>query len=170
MDLSSLTALEIPVHVLGTVLVLAIVLIIRTLLDLEMGVWVVRMLHWVPTRWLFRQKYVSLNGEWEHIWGGQVGRFALEKDRHGHHYMYQLFRWVYAGTRSQGAVFAAFGRIQGEYLIGRWYDKNDPNGYFGAFQLRIVSSAELDGTWTGHSKKNPALIQTGAWKWTKNPR
>jgi hypothetical protein len=159
--------IEIPVHVIGTITLLAIVLALRLLLDLEMGIWVVRILHRIPMRGLFRHRYVSLKGDWEHVWEGETGNYLMDTDRHGQHYMYQLFRWVYAGTRSRGKVFAAFGRIQGDYLIGRWYDKNDENGYFGAFQLRIVDGRNLKGKWIGHSKQNPALIRSGDWSWTK---
>ena len=127
--------IEIPIHLLGTVALLSAVLLLRALLDLEMGIWVVRLLHWIPTRWLFRHQYVKLKGNWDQIWGGDFGRFDKEIDRHGQHFTYQLFRWVYAGTRSQGTVFSAFGRIQGDYLIGRWYDNRDDAGYFGAGPL-----------------------------------
>ena len=162
--------IDVPIHLLGTVIILAVVLFLRALLDLEIGVWVIRLFHWVPTRWIFRHRYLELKGQWEHIWGGDVGQHIAETDRHGQHYMYQLFRWVYAGTRSNGKIFTAFGRIQGDYLIGRWYDNKDEVGYFGAFQLRIIDSDELDGTWIGHSKHtNPALIRVGTWKWTKLP-
>ncbi len=167
MNFSTPTVIEIPVHLLGTLSLLAAVLLLRLLLDLEMGVWLIRLLNHVPTRAIFRHKFVTLRGDWEHVWGGEFGRFDREKDRHGHHYMFQLFRWVYAGTRSQGRVFGVFGRIQGEYLIGRWYDDTDEAGYFGAFQLRIVDGSTLDGKWLGHSKKNPANIRSGTWTWTK---
>lgn len=160
--------IELPIHLLGTVVALAVVLVIRALLDLEVGVWVIRLMHWVPTRWIFRHRYLVLNGTWEHIWNGDTGRFQNETDRHGHHVLYQFFRWTYAGTRSNGKVFTAFGRIQGDYLIGRWYDEHDEVGYFGAFQLRIVDSKELEGTWIGHSKGNPALIRVGTWSWRKS--
>ena len=120
--------IEIPIHLLGTVALLSAVLLLRALLDLEMGIWVVRLLHWIPTRWLFRHQYVKLKGNWDQIWGGDFGRFDKEIDRHGQHFTYQLFRWVYAETRSQGAVFSAFGRIQGDFLIGRWYDNRDDAG------------------------------------------
>lgn len=162
-----LAEIEVPVHLLGTVAVLIVVLALRALLDLEMGIWIIRLFHWVPTRWIFRHRYVKLKGDWEHIWEGDVGNYAKDIDRHGQHYLYQLFRWVYAGTRSRGKVFAAFGRIQGEYLIGRWYDKKDDCGYFGAFELRIVDNSELRGRWTGHSKQDPSLIRTGDWTWNK---
>ena len=161
------THIQIPIPFLGTITLLGIVLLLRILLDLEMGIWVVRLFHWIPTRWIFRHRYVKLKGYWEQIWGGDVGRYKDKTHRHGHHYTYQFFRWVYAGTRSQGTIFSAFGRIQGDYLIGRWYDNTDEAGYFGAFQLRIVNGAELSGIWTGHSKQNPALIRSGTWKWNK---
>ena len=159
--------IEVPIHLLGTLAALAVILMIRALLDLEIGVWVIRLLHWVPTRWIFRHRHLVLNGNWEHIWSGDTGRFKSETERHGNHFMYQFFRWTYAGTRSNGKVFTAFGRIQGDYLIGHWYDNHDEVGYFGAFQLRIIDSNKLEGTWIGHSKTNPALIRIGAWEWKK---
>ena len=158
---------EIPVHLLGTLFLLLAVLTLRVLLDLEVATWLIRALHWVPTRAIFRHKYPRIDGSWEHIWDGDFGRFSKAEGRHGNHTNFQLFRWVYAATRSQGRVFTAFGRIQGDYLIGRWYDQHDDLGYFGAFQLRIVDGDSLDGIWTGHSKQNPALIRNGTWKWTK---
>jgi hypothetical protein len=160
-------AIEVPIHLLGTIGALAIVLFIRALLDLEIGLWVIRLLHWVPTRWIFRHRYFLLSGTWEHNWDGDTGRFAQTNQRHGHHDMRQFFRWTYARTRSDGKVFTAFGRIQGGYLLGRWYDEYDELGYFGAFQLRIVNSDELEGKWIGHSKQNPAEIRYGTWRWKR---
>lgn len=137
-----------------------------------MGIWLVRLFHWVPTRWIFRHKYILLKGQWEHIYEYEINECSnyviQESDRHGHHFMYQLFRWVYAGTRSKGKIFSAFGRIQGDYLIGRWYDNADEAGYFGAFELRIIDSSNLEGKWIGHSKRDPSRINVGTWKWKKH--
>ena len=158
---------EIPVHLLGTVLLLLAALCIRALLDLEMGAWLIKLLHWIPNRAIFRSKYIKLKGPWDHIWEGETGNYVAPTDRHGQHKIYQFSRWIYAETRSRGKIFTAFGRIQGEYLVGRWYDNRDEAGYFGVFQFRIIDRNELEGIWVGHSKRAPCIIRTGAWKWKR---
>ena len=137
--------------------------------DLEIGSKVIYWLRWFPTRTMFRSKFISLAGNWEHNWAGEVGRFENPIARHGNHKIYQFLRWVYAETRSQGKIFCVVGRIQGDYLSGRWYDKHDDSGYFGAFHMRIVDSQTMNGEWIGHSKSNPAVVGSGQWLWNKNP-
>lgn len=100
---------------------------------------------------------------------GETTSYVATTDRHGQHRVFQFSRWVYAGTRSRGKVFTAFGRIQGDYLVGRWYDNRDEAGYFGVFQLRLIDRNRLEGTWMGHSKAVPGLIRTGPWKWERLP-
>jgi hypothetical protein len=59
-----------------------------------------------------------------------------------------------------------FGKIEGAYLIGTWYDKKDKHAYFGAFQLRFVDSNTLEGKYVGHSRRT-GLIQQDDWNWKK---
>ena len=161
---------QFPINLAWTAIFLLIVLALRSLLDLEVGATLIRILNRVPSRRIFGHKYHDLKGPWGHTWEGETGSYLAEKDRHGHHEIYQFGRWLFAATRSRDRVFHAFGRIQGEYIVGRWYDNADDAGYFGAFQFRIVDSSRLEGKWIGHSKENPALIRHGEWKWKKMPR
>ena len=66
--------------------------------------------------------------------------------------MKQFGSYCYAELIARGKVYYFFGKISGEHLVGEWADLNDRLGYFGAFQLRILDSDNLQGIWIGHSK------------------
>jgi hypothetical protein len=156
----------IPTEALLTIALLVAALLLRLLLDFRLAQFTVRWLSWLPTRFIYLDKVTDLRGHWGHQWDGDVGRFTDPLDRHGQHQMYQFFRWCFAVTVSGNRFFAAFGKIEGEYLTGTWYDTGDSIGYFGAFHLRIVNGQELIGSWIGHSKSQ-AIIRNGTWSWLK---
>ena len=154
-------------HVATAVAAFAIGVLLKTLLDLRLGVWVVRSLSFVPTRWLFRNRYPDLSGQWENIWeaGGSTS-YLSEKDRHSHPVIRQFGPYIYTEFINQGDRFGFFGRITGEHVVGEWYDIADSLGYFGAYQLRISSSSKMEGMWIGHSKTS-ATIRADKSLWTK---
>jgi len=142
-------------------------LIVKTMLDLRLALFVVKYFWWIPIRWLFRQKPVNLSGQWEHTWeSGGSPAYVDPRDRHGHPKIRQFGSYCYADFYSQGKTYCFFGKIFGDYIVGEWFDLNDHAGYFGAFQLRIVDSKELDGLWIGHSKTSVA-IRADKSVWTK---
>lgn len=133
----------------------AAVFVLKLLLDLRAAHFLVKYFFWVPLRNYFREKPVSLSGEWEHLWGaGGSAGFAAPVDRHGHTMLRQLGSYCYAEFYSQGIRYAFFGQIKGGYWVGEWFDVQDQAGYYGAFHVEIVSSKQMRGLWLGHSKTN----------------
>jgi hypothetical protein len=137
-----------------TIALLAIVLILRFLFDLKLAQKLIQFSGWIMSRTITRDSPASLSGDWEIVWesGGSEG-FNSEKDRHGHPALYQAWRYVYGEFYSQGIKYALYGRLQGNYLTGEWYDIKDKNGYFGVFHVECVNSKLINGSWLGHSKK-----------------
>lgn len=127
-------------------------IVARTALDLELGAWVVRLLYWVPVRGLFRSRVPMVAGSWDQYWEAGSTNFSDARDRHGQTLLRQFFRYCYAEFYAGSKKYAMFGRIQGEHIVGRWYDVRDERGYHGSFQLSIVDDERLSGVWIGHSK------------------
>lgn len=80
---------------------------------------------------------------------------------------WQFFSYWVADFEASTVRYRAFGRITDEHIVGRWYDRSDRKGYYGAFELEIVDAKCLRGRWLGHSKDSRE-IRTGAWRWTKS--
>jgi hypothetical protein len=135
-----------------------LVLIVKLLLDLHLGLLLVKYFSWIPLRNYFRENPAKLKGVWEIIWGaGGSEGFFEPTDRHGHPEIKQLGSYIYAEFYAKGVKYALFGRIQGEYIVGDWFDVKDKRGYFGVFQLEIVDTATLRGIWLGHSKHSRTI-------------
>jgi len=133
-------------------------IVVKGLLDLRLGTWIVRLFWWIPTRWLFRDSPPAISGQWENIWeSGGSETYAAATDRHSHPVIWQFGRYIYAEFFSQGRKFGFFGRISADYIVGEWFDVNDKWGYFGAYQLRMVDSNRMEGMWIGHSKKSHGI-------------
>jgi hypothetical protein len=144
----------------------AVVLLLKFLLDLRLANFAVKYLFWIPIRAILREKPMELAGEWEHIWssGGSIS-FASPTSRHGHSSLRQWGSYCYAEFYSNSGRYAFFGKIKGNFVVGEWFDVNDPAGYFGVFQLEIVTSHALKGLWIGHSKqKRDIRCDTSEWK------
>jgi len=154
-------------HVLTASIALVIGIVLKTLLDLKLAVFVVKHFSWVPTRWLFRHREHHLAGQWEHVWdSGGSEAFEDVRHRHGHPLMKQFGSYCYAEFFARGKLYYFFGRISGEHFVGEWADARDRLGYFGAFQLRIIDSDKMEGLWIGHSKTN-GEIRSDKSVWTR---
>lgn len=149
------------------VIAFALGLILKTLLDFKIAPWCVRLLHRLPVRNVFRDKPIPLAGTWEQQWQTSSENFKDETDRHSHPVILQLGKYCYAEFHAKGVTYGLFGRIQGHYFCGDWYDKTDPHGYFGTFQLRIIDSNTMQGAYLGHSKQD-ANVKAGNWSWQKH--
>lgn len=126
------------------------VLLLKLLLDLRLAPLAVKYLFWLPLRNYFREKPVQLGGNWEHLWdSGGSDSYEKDVDRHGYSTLRQIGSYIYAEFYSQGVLYAFFGQIKHGYVVGDWYDVKDPIGYFGVFQLEVVSSSQLHGLWLG---------------------
>lgn len=154
-------------HIATSVATLVVCLVARVLLDYRLGVWVVRLLFWIPVRGIFRDAPTKLSGQWESEWAsGGSKNYSDPNDRHSRLKIKQFGRYIYTELTSRGEAFGFFGRIYDNYVVGDWFNKSDPLGYFGAYQLRIVNSSLMEGKWIGHSKAE-ILIRVDDITWTK---
>lgn len=143
------------------------VLLVKTLLDFSLAHKFVKWFWWIPVRGLFRDSPTNLSGDWEQQWepAGSPD-FQTKTDRHSHFTLRQFGRYCYAEFYSKGVTYCLFGKIENAYLIGTWYDKNDKQAYFGAFQLRVLDGKTLEGKYVGHSRRT-CSVQQDDWKWKK---
>jgi hypothetical protein len=137
---------------------------VKTLLDLELATGTVRYLSWLPTRWLFRKDVYTIAGSWWQEWETDSTRFADDRTKRSKASIHQFFVYCVAEFEAGCRQYSAFGRITGDHLIGRWFDRRDPKGYYGTFQLEIVDRTQMRGVYLGHSKQDRA-IKHGAWRW-----
>ncbi len=73
--------------------VLILGIIVKSMLVLELGVWIVRLLHWVPVRGIFRSRVPAVAGNWDQCWDTDSANFSEPVDRHGHTSLRQFFRY-----------------------------------------------------------------------------
>lgn len=143
------------------------VLLVKTLLDFSLAHIFVKYIGRIPVRCIFRDKPPDLSGPWEQLWGSAGSEtFQNDIDRHSHTEVAQFGRYCYAELYSKGILYCMFGKIEGAYLIGTWYDKKDKHAYFGAFQFRIVDSNTLEGKYVGHSRRT-GVVQQDDWNWKR---
>lgn len=153
--------------VLTSVATFVILLVIKVLLDLKLIQFFVKYCSWLPVRNILRAKPASISGKWEQTWDSAGSEsFECPTDRHSHPEIKQLGSYCYAELISKGISYVVFGRVIDSFVVGDWYDKNDPLGYFGAFQLEIVDSKTMRGKWIGHSK-SAHVIKGDEWLWKK---
>ncbi|WP_148895284.1 hypothetical protein [Geothermobacter ehrlichii] len=143
--------------------------IIKSFLDFESAAFLVKRLSLLPTRWIYRSKETNISGMWEQKWEVESENYPKSTDRHGHTEMKQFFKYCYAEFYSRGEKYVFFGKLNKEYLTGRWYSADDENGYFGTFELLLKNSNSMSGMWIGHSKET-RVINTGKWHWRRLPK
>ncbi len=161
----SLPAIDWP-HVATAAVSLVVGIVLRTVLDLRLGIAIVKYFWWVRPRWIFGENPHGLGGTWDHVWdpGGSVG-FANAADRHGHPTIRQLGSYCYAEFISKGKTYYFFGRVVGQYFVGEWFDLKDRSGYYGVFELRILNSNTMEGKWIGHSQTTADIrVDDSHWK------
>ena len=157
------------VHTLGLFAGFLLAIFIKMLLDFHLAVGVVKYFWWIPVRSVFRRKTPDLSGSWNQLWETESPDFATVTDRHGTTTLRQFGNYCYAEHYSKGVKYSVFGRIKSGYFSGEWYDSKSELGYFGTFQLRIVTPNDMRGSWSGFSTENsPGDIKSHIWKWTKN--
>lgn len=142
-------------------------IVVKTVLDLRTGLFIVKYFSWICPDRLFRDNSYKLSGIWEHVWSsGRSEAFENPLDRHSHSKLYQLGPYCTAEFIAKRHTYIFFGKLRGEYLVGEWFNKQDRAGYYGAFQLRVLDSSHLDGMWIGHSK-TVNKIRVDSFKWTR---
>jgi hypothetical protein len=153
--------------VLSSAAAFVVGIVVKTLLDFRLALWLVRYFWWVRPRWILGENPHTLAGTWEHIWGaGGSEGYANPTDRHCHATMRQLGRYCYADMIYKGVRYYFYGAVHGQYLVGEWFDLTDRSGYFGVFQLRVVNSNRMEGKWMGHSQSEQ-IIRVDTSEWTR---
>src|SRR5690606_12973282 len=132
-------------------------LIVKTLLDHNLALWIVKHLHRTPVRYIYRTNPNNISGDWEQTWTFEnaVHVYTKDTERHSFTTIKQLGKYVYCEFYSRNEKYYLFGEIKNNYVIGHWADLNDKLAYHGSFELRIIDSLEMEGKWLGHSKNNP---------------
>jgi len=142
-------------------------IVVKTILDLRLGILMVKYLGWIRPRWIFGANPYELSGTWDQEWGsGGSVLFANDVDRHGHPKIWQLGSYCYVEFISKSKTYYCFGRVVGAYFIGEWFDVKDRTGYYGTFELRIVNSDQMQGKWIGHSQ-TASEIRVDDWQWKR---
>lgn len=145
-------------------------ILFKTMLDMNLAIKLVKYFYWVPVRFLFRTKPFIVSGKWTQLWENDVSKNYVSDDiRQSEMVLKQFGKYCYAEYRiNNDELYYIFGEIIGNNIVGKWRDKKNELGYYGAFELRILNSKEIKGRWIGHSNKNPEKINTGEWNWKKN--
>jgi hypothetical protein len=154
-------------HLVAAAVPFLTILTLKFLLDFRLATFLVSLLSWLPVRSIFRENPPKLKGDWEHKWdAGGSTVFSAAESTHGHPLLYQLGSYCRGTFFSMGREYAFFGQVNKGYWVGDWYDTKDANGYFGVFELEIISSSKMIGLWMGHSKTEKK-IRTGQSIWTR---
>lgn len=143
--------------------------ILKTMLDRNLGAYLVKYLYWLPVRSIFRIKVEDISGEWKQVWDNTLSqRYPAEQARTSNMTIRQFGSYVYAEFRSNNdEIYYIYGELIGRNIVGKWRDKKNNLGYFGAFEVRIMDSRHIQGIWCGHSNAKPEEIYVDAWKWTR---
>lgn len=152
-------------HIITAQTVLICALILKSLLDFKLAPFLVHWFSWIPVRNIFRAKPIKLAGAWKENWSSESANFKAS-ERQSYPIIYQMGSYCYAEFIAKKVTYSVFGVIKGNYLCGDWYDKKDPHGYFGTFQLQIIDSFTMEGIWIGHSTRR-AVVQADGWVWKK---
>jgi hypothetical protein len=145
-------------------------LFLKTMLDFNLAVVMVRWLSWIPVRFIFRIKVPKISGKWSQQWINTTSsRYPRQNDTSSSARIWQFGKYCYAEFNSLegNEYYYVFGEIIDRQIIGKWSDRKTLLGYFGAFELRIVDNNKLEGVWLGHSNATPNQINKDVWIWTR---
>jgi hypothetical protein len=156
-------------HLLIPLIPFLIGIIFKSLLDLNLATFIVKYLHWLPVRAIFRKKHSDISGIWIQTWHNNSSpSYADESSRTSRVRIYQLGSYCYGEFRTKNdEEYYLLGEIIGKHVVGKWSDRIDELGYSGAFELRIVDKHNLVGFWMGHSNRNPDVIKTNQWEFKR---
>lgn len=158
------------IEALKVLLIPLILLGINFLLDLELSLWLIKYLHFLNffiSRTTFRDRPIQISGKWTQIWS-EISETRY--DSKSETKIKQFGRYCYSEFKSETRTYIFFGKLEGQYLYGKWFDKESDRknniGYFGSFQLKINEEGQMDGLWIGHSA-SISKIKSGPWLWKK---
>lgn len=142
--------------------------LVKLILDLNLAPILVKWLSYinVVSRAIFRKLPPSLSGGWHIYWESDSEDFKDSDGRTRTAEIYQFSNYTFCEYEAGGRTYCFFGKCKNTYLTGNYWDKKDPLGYHGAFQLKIINSEKMVGRWAGHSNKNNE-INTNTYIWEK---
>lgn len=144
-------------------------ILFKTLLDFNMAWFIVKYFHWMPVRWMFRTKPNKVSGMWKQLWSNSTSTtYIQETGRDSRLELKQFGKYLYGEYRVRNdEEYRLFGEIIGVNIVGKWADKNNELGYYGAFEMRIIDSNKIKGRWLGHSNSQPGVINSDLWEWNR---
>ncbi|SMG12892.1 hypothetical protein [Sphingobacterium psychroaquaticum] len=145
-------------------------ILLKTLLDFNLAISLVKFFSWFPVRWLFRTKPIVISGKWVQIWDNDnSAKYTDLAGRRSDLEIKQLGKYLYGEFRvNNNEQYYIFGEIIGSNIVGKWGEKNNELGYYGAFEMRINDAQNIKGIWLGHSNSQPHTINSNNWIWNKN--
>ncbi|WP_345978896.1 hypothetical protein [Sulfurimonas sp. HSL3-2] len=153
------------------VLIFVVGIVVKLILDLNLAPILVKWLSYINpvSRAIFRNLPPSLSGSWDVYWETDSQDFINPIGRKQTANIYQFSNYIFCEYKANSRTYCFFAKSKNSYLTGNYWDKKDPLGYHGAFQLKIVNSANMLGRWAGHSNKNNKInTDTYIWKKTAN--
>jgi hypothetical protein len=156
-------------HIFTPLIPFIIGIILKTILDFKLGPYMVKWLHWIPVRSIFRMKVENIAGEWKQVWSNTLSeRYPAEQARTSKMIIKQFGSFVYGEFRANNdEEYYIYGELIGRNIVGKWRDRKNDLGYFGAFEVRIINNAQIHGLWCGHSNVRPEEIYTDHWDWVR---
>lgn len=147
----------------------ALGIILKTILDFNLGYFIVKYFHKIPVRWLFRMKTLDISGEWIQLWENNLdNKYTDKAGRQSSLTLKQFGKYIYGEFRvNNDEEYFVFGEIIGKNIIGKWGERKNELGFFGSYELRIIDSKNIDGIWLGHSNSQPNIINHNKWSWTR---
>lgn len=144
-------------------------ILFKTMLDFNVAWWIVKYFHWVPIRWMFRTKPHKISGTWKQLWNNATSvKYTQETGRVSNLKLKQFGKYLYGEYRVRNdEEYRLFGEIIGANIVGKWSDKRNELGYYGAFEMRIIDANKINGRWLGHSNSQPGLINSDSWEWSR---
>lgn len=148
---------------------LLLVLFIKTRLDLNLGKFWIKWFYWTSLRGLFRIKAHKFSGIYKQRWDIENNpRYEKPEDRQSLITIKQFSNYCYGEFTAKGGKekYYLFGEVIDRKIIGHWRDIESPLGYFGSFELMLISNKKIKGHWIGHSNERPNDINFHTWNFT----
>ena len=144
-------------------------ILLKIFLDFNLAFFIIKYFYWFPVRNIFRTKPENISGDWKQLWGNSISEnYQSDEARLSKLQIKQLGNYIYGEFRSNNdEEYYIFAEIIGKNIVGKWGDRKNNLGYFGAVELRIVNSNSIVGIWLGHSNSKPDQINHDQWKWER---
>ena len=144
-------------------------LILKVLMDLNLGKWFVKHFYWISFRSIFRSKANKISGVYKQYWHIEDNStYPRVCDRQSLVTLKQLNRYCYGEfyAKEGAEKYYMFGEVIDRRVIGHWSRSESRLDYFGSFEISIISSRRIEGIWIGHSNRNPTQINMYNWTFT----